>query len=44
MGNWFRHGYDRVELDIVWRTVQSRLPSLKADAERAIAGLGPGKD
>jgi uncharacterized protein with HEPN domain len=39
MGNWFRHGYDRIELDVVWRTVQNRLPSLKADAERALADL-----
>lgn len=44
MGNWFRHGYDRIELDVVWRTVQNRLPSLKKDSESALADLGPRKD
>jgi uncharacterized protein with HEPN domain len=43
MGNWFRHGYERIELDVVWRTVQNRLPSLKADAERALAVLRAAK-
>jgi uncharacterized protein with HEPN domain len=32
MGNRFRHGYDRIDLDIVWNTVRNRMPSLKADA------------
>jgi len=39
MGNHLRHGYDRVEVDIVWHTVQNRLPALKAAAQRALAGL-----
>lgn len=39
MGNWFRHAYDRVDLDIVWNAVRTDLPALKTDAERALAGL-----
>lgn len=39
MGNWFRHAYDRIDLAIVWLTVEKRLPALKADVERALAGL-----
>ena len=39
MGNWFRHGYDRVDLDTVWIAVRSDLPALKADAERVLAAL-----
>ena len=39
MGNWFRHAYDRVNLDIVWDTVHYRLPGLKTDVERALTGL-----
>ena len=39
MGNRLRHAYDRIDLDILWNTVRNRLPSLKADAERALVGL-----
>ena len=39
MGNRFRHGYDQSDLDIVWNTVRNRLPSLRVDAERALAAL-----
>ena len=39
MGNWLRHGYDGINLDIIWNTVQNRLPGLKTDAERALARL-----
>jgi uncharacterized protein with HEPN domain len=42
MGNRLRHAYDRVELDLLWNTVQDDLPSLKADAERALARLRTG--
>jgi uncharacterized protein with HEPN domain len=42
MGNRFRHGYDRIDLDIVWNTVRNRLPSLKADAQRALERLQAG--
>jgi len=30
MGNWLRHRYDRIELDIIWKTTQQELPPLKA--------------
>jgi len=30
MGNWLRHQYERIELPVIWKTVQSDLPSLKA--------------
>jgi uncharacterized protein with HEPN domain len=43
MGNWFRHGYDRVDLDTVWDTIRNNLPALKADAERALALLRTSK-
>ena len=39
MGNWFRHAYDRIDLETVWDTVQHQLPSLKADAERVLKAL-----
>lgn len=39
MGNRLRHAYDRINLDILWNTVQDRLPSLKADAEQALRNL-----
>ncbi len=32
MGNWLRHQYDRVSLDILWSTVSQDLPPLKAIA------------
>jgi uncharacterized protein with HEPN domain len=39
LGNRLRHAYDRIDLDILWNTVRDRLPSLKADVERALLGL-----
>jgi uncharacterized protein with HEPN domain len=39
MGNWLRHAYDRVNVDIVWNTARDRLPALAADARRALAQL-----
>ena len=39
MGNRLRHAYDRIDLDVLWNTVRDRLPSLKVDVERALAGL-----
>jgi uncharacterized protein with HEPN domain len=39
MGNRLRHAYDRIDLDVLWNTIRDRLPSLKADAERALLGL-----
>jgi uncharacterized protein with HEPN domain len=39
MGNRLRHAYDRINVDIVWTTVQHRLPGLKRDVSRALAHL-----
>jgi uncharacterized protein with HEPN domain len=39
MGNRLRHAYDNIDLPLVWGTIQDDLPTLKADAERALAGL-----
>jgi uncharacterized protein with HEPN domain len=38
MGNWLRHQYDRIELPVIWRTVEADLPKLKAAVGKA---LGP---
>ncbi len=39
MGNRLRHAYDRMDVDIIWRTAQSRLPELAAEAKRAFGRL-----
>jgi len=39
LGNWLRHAYDRVDLDIVWKTARERLPSLAEDATGALHAL-----
>jgi uncharacterized protein with HEPN domain len=39
MGNRLRHAYDRIDLGLIWDTIATDLPSLKADAERALASL-----
>ena len=39
MGNRLRHAYDRVDVDILWRTATNRLPELGAAAQRALAQL-----
>jgi uncharacterized protein with HEPN domain len=36
MGNWLRHGYDRLDSAIVWDVVTRDLPSLVSDAELAL--------
>lgn len=36
MGNWLRHQYDRVSLEIVWSTVIQDLPALKAITHQAL--------
>jgi uncharacterized protein with HEPN domain len=42
MGNRLRHAYDNIDLPLVWGTIQDDLPTLKADAERALAVLRTG--
>lgn len=39
MGNRLRHVYDRMDIDIIWRTAQLRLPELAAEAKRALERL-----
>jgi uncharacterized protein with HEPN domain len=39
VGNVYRHAYDNVSENLVWRTVRERLPALLAAAEQEIAGL-----
>ena len=39
VGNVYRHAYDNVEEDVVWRTVRQRLPELLAAIEEEIAQL-----
>ncbi len=36
MGNWLRHQYDRIELPVIWRTVEVDLPNLKAAIRHAL--------
>ena len=36
MGNWLRHQYDRVELPVIWRTVEVDMPNLKAAVRKGL--------
>ena len=36
MGNWLRHKYDRIDLAVIWKTVQDDLPRLKTTVLRAL--------
>jgi uncharacterized protein with HEPN domain len=38
-GNFLRHEYDGIELDLLWTMVQRDLPPLKTAVESALAGL-----
>lgn len=45
MRNRVSHGYDKVDMEIVWKTVQSDLPGLYQLVQSALAGLPrPGND
>ena len=37
IGNWLRHGYERVDVETIWATVRGDLPSLKAAVLQALA-------
>ena len=37
MGNRLRHAYDRISLDVIWNAARHDLPTLAADARRALA-------
>ena len=39
MGDWLRHGYDKVSPDIVWDVACNKLPRLVVDCERALKEL-----
>lgn len=39
IGNWLRHQYDRVDLEIVWNTVTEQLPPLKTSVAAALKKL-----
>lgn len=39
MGNWLRHAYDRISMDVIWNAVCSDLPSVAADARQALQQL-----
>jgi len=36
MGNWLRHEYDGVDLNLVWQTVVDDLPGLRTAALKAL--------
>ena len=39
MGNWLRHAYDRISLETIWLTVDTRVPELETAARQALANL-----
>jgi uncharacterized protein with HEPN domain len=36
IGNWLRHRYDRVDVEMVWNTVTDALPPLRSGVLRAL--------
>jgi uncharacterized protein with HEPN domain len=43
MGNWLRHGYDKVAPDIVWDVASEKIPRLAADCQRVLKENRPAK-
>jgi uncharacterized protein with HEPN domain len=41
MGNRLRHAYDRINIDIIWKTAHARLPELAAEAKQVLGRLRP---
>jgi uncharacterized protein with HEPN domain len=39
LGNWLRHGYDRIDPAVIWSTVQTDLRPLQLAAMIALSGL-----
>jgi uncharacterized protein with HEPN domain len=39
MGNWLRHGYDVLNDDLLWETIERDLPVLREAAKRMLAAL-----
>jgi uncharacterized protein with HEPN domain len=44
MGNLLRHGYDRINVGVVWSTVRDDLPGLVNSARQALARLQATQD
>ena len=44
VGNWLRHAYDRISIDVPWQTVRSDVPILAVHARAAPARLQAGED
>lgn len=36
MGNWLRHQYDAIDLELIWLTVTDKIPALKASVTTAL--------
>jgi uncharacterized protein with HEPN domain len=41
MGNWLRHQYDALDLEIIWLTVTDKMPLLKAAVTMALDAQRP---
>lgn len=39
IGNWLRHGYDRIDPGIIWNTIRDDLPPLQMAARQALNQL-----
>ena len=42
IGNWLRHGYDRIDAETIWNTVHVDLPPLKAAVQLALESTEAG--
>jgi uncharacterized protein with HEPN domain len=38
IGNRLRHGYDNIDIRVIWNTAQARLPPLKAAVQNTLGG------
>lgn len=38
IGNHLRHGYDNIDIRVIWNTVQTSLPPLKTAVQNALGG------
>jgi uncharacterized protein with HEPN domain len=43
MGDWLRHGYDKVSPDIVWDVASTKVAQLVSDCERVLRELATDK-
>lgn len=42
MGNWLRHAYERVSIDVIWNAVRDDLPCLNSELQAALVRLVAG--